>query len=144
MTDNLEELENRFIRSRDIRVEELRSFLGDLSHFCELSTTGFVRILHPDGVTYSVEDKIQLVLSARLLGNRLQQELKRQSVVSPFVAKSELSEILNTNPKTLDNRLTDLKNKKVIRDVDAKGFQIFPYAIPALIKKLKNREGETH
>ncbi len=102
-----------------------------------------MKIKQVDGLDYSTDEKIQLVLSARLLGNRLQQELKRQSLIPSQATKEEIADMLNVNPKTLANRLGELRNNKSLTSDGKDAFRMLGHAIPTLVDNLKKKRGKT-
>jgi len=131
----LEELEKQFILNEDLEYKDIKDLISRILKYCKIDKNGFV-VIQKSGLI--IKQKIMLVLSARYLANKLQQQLNRkEDNISEEVSTKEISSIIKEKNSVVVARLKDLKDdKKVISSVRGI-YKIAPYSIKNFLKELE-------
>ena len=134
MIEGLEELKKQFIVEDDIELDELKQLILRISKFCKVDKNGYV-IVHNDKIR--IIDKILLVLSARFLGNRLQQKLGEEVAIHEEINNKEIATMLKEKQTVVNARLKDLKDDRKIILVRRGVYKVLPHIIYNLLDRLE-------
>ena len=102
--------------------------------FCKIDKNGYVVIYDKN---LKLIDKILLILSARYLGNRLQQKLNRDISINDQVNNKEISNMLREKDLVVNARLKDLKDERKVIPVRRGVYKIAPYIIDQFLFALE-------
>ncbi len=134
MAENFKELEKHFIVEDDIEHETIKQLISQILNFCKVDKNGYVIIFNKN---FKKIDKILLILSARYLGNRLQQELGKEVTIQEEVTNIEIANILKEKQTIVSARLKDLKDDRKVFSVRRGVYKVAPYVIAKFLNKLE-------
>ncbi|RLG44252.1 MAG: hypothetical protein DRN81_04920 [Thermoproteota archaeon] len=137
MTKDLEELEKEFIMSEDMEHDEIRELIGLVLGICKIDKKGYV-VIRRTGLT--MQQRIMVVLTARYLANKLQQELERESPIDETCTTMEIANMLKEKDTVVRVRLKELKDDKKVLSPKRGVFRIAPYEIKEFLKELIGQE----
>jgi len=136
MTEQLENLEKEFIIDEDMEQEDIQQLISRIIKFCKIDKNGYV-VIHDKNLKLKLIDKILLILSARYLGNRLQQKLNRDITINDQVNNKEISNMLREKNQVVNARLKDLKDERKVIPVRRGVYKIAPHVIDQVLSALE-------
>ena len=136
MTERLEDLEKEFIIDEDMEQEDIQQLISRILKFCKIDKNGYVVIYDKN---LKLIDKILLILSARYLGNRLQQKLNRDITINDQVNNKEISNMLREKDIVVNARLKDLKDERKVILIRRGIYKIAPHVIDQVLSALEER-----
>ena len=136
MTEQLENLEKEFIIDEDMEQEDIQQLISRIIKFCKIDKNGYVVIYDKN---LKLIDKILLILSARYLGNRLQQKLNRDITINDQVNNKEISNMLREKDIVVNARLKDLKDERKVIPIRRGIYKIAPHVIDQVLSALEER-----
>jgi len=132
--ENLENLEKEFIIDGDMEQEDIQQLISRILKFCKIDKNGYVMIYDKN---LKLIDRILLILSARYLGNRLQQKLNREITINDQVSNREISNMLREKDLVVNARLKDLKDERKVIPVKRGVYKIAPHIIDQFLSELE-------
>lgn len=134
---SLEDWEKKLIKSENLEQKELETYLSGISHYCTLSTDGFVQINPEYDTILTNKDKIHLVLCARFIAHKLQTALGRETLIPDTVNSSELARMLMLDKGIVQARVSDLKRERKVNDVSKGVYRATLQGIKPLLENLQ-------
>lgn len=113
----LDDYESRFIKSNNLKADDLASMLDIITEICEISENGYVHFINDSEKILSDKERIYTVLSARYLAHNLQVSLNRDVPISASVEAQELAEMLMMEKNTVQARVSEYRKKNKVSDV---------------------------
>lgn len=118
--DKLEDYEGQFIKSKNLKAEEIKKMLDVILEYCEIQDNGFVRFKDDYSASLSKKDLIYFVVCARFLANSLQVTLERPNLIPSKVSSGEIAEMTMIDKNTIQARASEFKKKNWL-SVPSKG-----------------------
>lgn len=118
--DSLDDWSKRFIKKDNLEADELIGMLEKISKYCEISESGFVRLINGADKSLSKKERIYLVISARYVANRLQKTMETEPTISSSISSQEISDMLMIDKASVQARASEYRKENKLTDV-AKG-----------------------
>jgi len=137
MNEELEKLRKQFIIEEDIEHEDIKQLITRILKFCKIDRNGYV-IIHNKNLR--IIDRILLILSARYLGNKLQQKLGKEITIHKEVTNKEIANMLKEKETVITARLKDLKDDAKVIPVRRGVYKVAPYIIDTFLSQLEGNQ----
>ncbi len=139
MTDKLEDLEKQFIMNEDMEHEDIAILISHILKFCKVDNKGFVLV---NDKKLKIANRVLLILSARYLGNKLQQKRGKEVTITESMTAKELAGMLKEKDTVIIARLKDLKDDSKVIPQDRGVYKVAPYAIADFLTELEGVKNE--
>lgn len=111
---SLDEYEGKFIKSNNLKANDLGEMLDVITKICEISENGYVHFINDSERKLSDKERVYTVLSARYLANNLQVSLGRDNPISSNIEAQELAEMLMMEKNTVQARVSEFRKKNKV------------------------------
>lgn len=112
----LNDYEDKFIKSNNLKADDLAGMLDVITGICEISEDGYVHFINGADKNLSDKERIYTVLSARYLAHNLQASLNKEYTISASVEAQELSDMLMMEKNTVQARISEYRRMNKVSD----------------------------
>jgi hypothetical protein len=138
--DKLEDYEGQFIKSKNLKAEEIAKMLDVILEYCEIQDNGFVRFKGDYSASLSKKDLIYFVACARFLANRLQVALERSNLIPSTVSSGEIAEMTMIDKNTVQARVSEFKKKNWLSDPSKGVYEATPNGIKDFLSEVQKKK----